>query len=205
LLNESCRSSIYQNYPEEGKLIIVEGSDGAGKTTLITHLMKTLNIPKAPRACTSEGGPVDDLHGWTTRTLNDHLRKQRPYEINDRFPLLSEPIYGPLVRGSLRSGFDSSWYSHAWDALLQLKPAFIFCLPPISEVKRNVDNEDTTQMDGVVFNINAIYWQYYTLFQRMRGEMDQLIIKWDYTESRASQNLKTIEDRLQQHKESYGK
>lgn len=176
-------------------MIVVEGPDGAGKTTLIEQITQELEIPIAPRASASKEGPVIDLHGWTTRSLNQHIRGVVPLQIHDRYPLLSEPIYGPLVRGAMRPGFGTPWFKDAWEAFIFLRPIVVFCLPPVDEVVANV-SKPPIQMDGVVMNIRAIYWQYYTLMQRLRGEGKITVMFWDYTDARADNNMRMIFDRL---------
>lgn len=178
-------------------MVIVEGPDGGGKTTLIKELSESLGVEVAPRACSSETGPVKDLMGWTTRFLNHHSRNLNQFTLHDRFPLISEPIYGSLVRGYLSKGFDTPWYSEAWQLFTQLKPIIIFCLPPLDVVIENVKKEDIAQMDGVTFNIRGLYWQYNTLMHRLRAPKDHQTVFWDYTDPRAELNKKVILGHLQ--------
>ncbi|MCA1807247.1 MAG: ATP-binding protein [Actinobacteria bacterium] len=46
-------------------MIVVEGPDGAGKTTLIRDLSALLNIPVAPRVVSQETKAMVDLRQWT--------------------------------------------------------------------------------------------------------------------------------------------
>jgi len=137
--------------------IIIEGPDGAGKTTLVQELQD--HFPEMEihaRFCTSKGGPIPNLAEAVYKDA-----KGRPSNfIYDRHPLLSEYIYNTAIpTRSIRPDFLS-------DAMgrLRLRVArhalTVFCLPPFNEVKKNTERDAEDQMPGVVENIFDIYQQY---------------------------------------------
>lgn len=137
--------------------IILEGPDGSGKDTLMRHLIQEYHFVEHPRACTSEGGPVNRLDEWVIQDM-EQIHVQNP-SIYNRHPLISERIYAPIVRKSIPTGLlaDDWWWRHyrKWMARYAM---VIWCLPPLPVVRANVMR--CSQMPGVVSNINSIYAAY---------------------------------------------
>jgi len=73
-------------------MIIFEGPDGAGKTYSAEWLSNFSGIPLY-----HAGGPPTTREEILSRI--EHMLQNRK-QIFDRFPLISEPIYGPIIRGS---------------------------------------------------------------------------------------------------------
>src|SRR5690606_261228 len=96
----------------EETLIIVEGMDGSGKTTLAQQLSCWMGDVPIKRFVTS-GGPTNyDLLVRKTKAaltdLHDQvIQNQRPVVIYDRFPLISEAVYGSILRG--KNHFGDEW------------------------------------------------------------------------------------------------
>lgn len=168
-------------------MIIVEGPDGAGKTTLIQTLLRHTTLKLQDRAVTSEQGPVMDLREWTEKHLYMHSHTPDPLltrvsRLYDRFTLISEPIYGPITRGNLDPSFqDAEWLRLAWAYLQHHQPFFIFCLPPLEEVKRNLRH--LPQMNGVERYIGVIYWQYFAQAAQLYSSRLGHTVIYDYTAS----------------------
>lgn len=157
-------------------MIIVEGPDGSGKDTLIAQLMSDFGtlVVRGPRAVkSSHAGPVDNLGKWVAEDL-----RQWPWSeatrIYNRHPLISEPIYGPLLRGHVDPGFQMSW-DLAWNYFTS-NTLVIFCLPPLSVVMNNVSQ--ARDMPGVAENIEKI-WESYRAGAK---EYPGWAMKYDYTE-----------------------
>src|SRR5579859_7425003 len=106
-------------------MIIVEGPDGAGKTTLTEMLLASGVVSKIlPSTRITAKGDVDRMKYETDRYLRLHGNNHRIAV--DRF-LFSEMAYGPIMRG--KSSFTYGEYLHK---LLDLKMdmcPIIFCLP----------------------------------------------------------------------------
>lgn len=170
-------------------MFIVEGPDGAGKTTLIQRLQKELKFDVMPRPCTSDQG-VDpsSLANWVNEDLSRPVHSGGFY---DRYPLISEPIYGPLIRGQVATRFDDvKWFMDRLTMLQARNPVIVYCLPPRAEVLKNVDATHTLETDhlqGVNRMIGAIYDQYC-----VRAACDSLAFDvwvWDYTKEDADKDF----------------
>lgn len=154
-------------------MIIVEGPDGAGKTTLARTLSEQLQIPIAPKVVSSDAEIHNDLMVW----VSDNLRKGFHPVIYDRHRLISEPIYGPVLRSHLQDGFeDFGWLSSKLQQLRRLEPIIIWCLPPVDTVLQNIAS--LKQPPSVVDNILAVYWLYHHAAASWASEHRWV---WDYT------------------------
>ena len=151
-------------------MIIVEGCDNTGKSTLISTLQKTFNIPairsgmKSPTYQT-----MLEYHHWTAASPTPLVL--------DRHPVISDFIYGNLLRNGsesnpilLTSVLESSYV--------------IFAQPPFHIVAHTIDERD--QMSGVTDQLARIYAAYNTLFEA--HEPDQI---YDYTKPNALNALIT--------------
>jgi hypothetical protein len=164
-------------------MIIVEGPDGSGKTSLITMLAEKLDFEVMPRACTSDNG-VDPatLKEWVNRDLSLPIHQPKFY---DRHPLISEPIYGPLIRGHMADGWtDVGWLASRLNILRIKEPFFIFCLPPMGAVLYNIAEEhgyETKHLRGIHTHGRALYEMYcMRAAQEISYPFTQVWV-WDYT------------------------
>lgn len=158
-------------------MIILEGPDGGGKTTLAKRLMADLDLPLHKRASDSLSGPVVDLYAWTVDDITTW--HSQPLSLYDRHPLTSEHIYGPHVRGQVRPGFEMTNPGISRMRRYMRKHAVIvLCLPPLSVVRENVAGE-IEQMPGVVENIEYIYESYRMMLHIW--PLDSQIARYDYT------------------------
>jgi len=87
-------------------LYIFEGPDGAGKTTMVDHLKKTLEIAGSTVALVHLSYKPSLTEQWAEAR---HLYEDGGYDviIMDRSPE-SELCYGPILRNSVR-GNDEEW------------------------------------------------------------------------------------------------
>lgn len=158
-------------------MIVLEGPDGGGKTTLLKRLSADTGLPAHARASDSVAGPVKDLYGWTVTDIDSW--GTQPLSIYDRHPLTSEHIYGRAVRNSLRPGFEMMNPRMAeMRKQLRRDGLIIVCLPPFSVVQENVASE-IEQMPGVLENIKHIYDCYEMMLYIW--PLDSHICRYDYT------------------------
>ncbi len=142
--------------------IIVEGPDGAGKTTLITALLNEIpHMFPAQRAVQSDGSRVPRLDQWVIQTVNQ--MPQMGPSIFDRHAIISEPVYGPICRGTLPGMFAEPWWVKSMTTRTAYDCLLVVALPELSVVRENVKNTETTQMNGVVEHIDAIWHAYRSL------------------------------------------
>jgi hypothetical protein len=147
--------------------IIVEGPDGAGKSTLVKRLVDTGLFCQYPRASDSTKGPVTELGEWVRKAGLDMITCAPA--VFDRHPLISEPIYGPICRGAMRPMFDNVGWLHRHIADLTLCALVIWCLPPFEEVQSNVVDPTVPQMSNVAANIATIYNMYRQVAEQWPG------------------------------------
>lgn len=154
--------------------MIIEGPDGGGKTTLLRQLAEEFpDIPTHSRACTSQGGPLRGpaLYDWAADDLASWY--DAPVHFYDRHPLVSEYIYGPIVRGVIESRFHHTTLRRrfAHHALV------IVCLPPLEVVRASVS--DDKDMPGVTTHIDALWHVYASL--RAMWPTTAGLVHYDYT------------------------
>jgi energy-coupling factor transporter ATP-binding protein EcfA2 len=139
-------------------MIIVEGPDGSGKSTLVNNLARILRLPVASKVVGSDTQPLVNLRDWTETNVGKGFQPL----IFDRHRLISEPIYGPAMRKRQDAEFyDLSWLSDMMWRFYQINPVIIYCLPDILTVRENVLREDTDN-EAVRNHIAAIYAGYVT-------------------------------------------
>lgn len=144
-------------------MIVVEGPDGAGKSTLVQKMIEAFGLEEFP---TSEGDR-DNMYKHTISRGYIGLEEMVSPSGNktlvfDRW-YFSELVYGPLWRDGY-CAFTPTQQKHFDQVIRAVQPPIIFCLPELSTVKKNV--EASHQLDKVSETIEKIYWKYYRLWQR---------------------------------------
>lgn len=147
-------------------MIIVEGPDGAGKTTLIEYLSKTTGTPQAPRAVSSDAVAQLDIRSYVETQLSQGFRNL----LFDRFALISGPIYGAQTGMAHPNEVfaDLDWVIDMERQFLLSRALVVYCLPPLEEVKYNLGKDRASQaVVGSYHNLEVIYWSY-----RARAALD---------------------------------
>lgn len=161
-------------------MIIVEGPDGAGKTTLIEWIETAFGLTREPRVVGSDTIAMVDLKAWVEEHNGIGWARPAP-KLYDRHRLISEFIYGPIMGRPPEPGFDDlGWVANELIHFYNHKPILIYCLPPIDYVRRNVRRADTD--NSAVENRTDGLWVSYS---RMLAN-DFLFadaFHWDYTET----------------------
>lgn len=138
-------------------MIVVEGPDGAGKTTLIEAIVDLLQLPVADRVVGKDTQALVNLKHWTEANVNRGFQKM----VYDRHRLISEPIYGPILRDQPQEGFvDLDWLVTMMRKFYACKPVLIYCLPPLEEVLHNVKYDTDNDNSAVEAKITRIYSAY---------------------------------------------
>ena len=181
-------------------MIIVEGPDGAGKTTLINRLASELDLPVAPRVVSKDAEAMVDLKDWTEKNLMEGFQAT----IFDRHRLISEPIYGPILRDTPEPGFDDPyWFINMMYNLYDLEPIIIYCLPPYEVVYNNVKYDPDNKVVAGGLQMRLIWGAYYNkaVTEVVHRPLHTMI--YDYTQQYSSnvlpQMIYRITERLQRH------
>ena len=130
-------------------MIIIEGPDGAGKSTLIKSLRLTNpDLKLAPRPCTSLGGPLvgEDLLQW----LRDYSLMYG--YVYDRHPCISGAVYDSVYSRPVERRLQQRLHEAFLEALESAR--VIYCRPPRREIIRAVN--ESAQMDSVDRKIHRI-------------------------------------------------
>jgi hypothetical protein len=146
-------------------IIIIEGPDGAGKTTLAGELVDHFNLRYV-----HEGPPPQDIDPLEYYT--DLLTSYRDDNIVfDRFAL-GERVYGPILRGTDRLT-EEKW--KIFRRLMQRFGAFhILCLPPYPVCYNSWSRKDRREL----FQDVELFRQSWIAFQDFDAEFD---LVYDYT------------------------
>lgn len=139
-------------------LIVVEGCDGSGKSTLLENArieIRKRYFVQVRHSCRPlELG--DAIHFM--RTVN-YAAGRLPV-MADRHPLISEPIYGPILRGThlFESHFNYSKPHFRYETLRDFVARIIYCRPSLETVRRNI--MVNPQLAGVAEKIESLYAAY---------------------------------------------
>lgn len=175
-------------------IVIVEGMDGTGKTTLIQQLAHYLDVK--PKKFIKSSGPYEDfkrtLVASTIPEINEletASAKGAPIKrLYDRFPLISEAVYGPILRG--RNCFGDQYYSLR-SRLLALKTVIIYCRPDRDVIYTNV--QQTPQMKGVLEHFGELLDAYDKLFVELTDSpVNSYITVYDYTRDEVRELIHNI-------------
>lgn len=155
-------------------MIVVEGPDGSGKTTMVERLKSEFALEQIPRAANSDAEYTQPLDEWVDMVQ----MRAREGIILDRHQLISHLMYGPTMRRVLYGNFQNVfWLNHRLELFWESKPIVVLCLPPLDEVKANleVDEHKVAQADIEVF-----YWNYHAFLANHLH--DDYLLHWDYTQ-----------------------
>lgn len=162
-------------------MIIVEGPDGGGKSTLVQVLSNRLDIIPQTKAVSSQMTVAADL--GLKHYIEEHLTMGFGPRLYDRFALVSGPIYGPFFGMTQPNDvFENQKDAAEWQVKFrQMKPIIIYCLPPLRDLKRNLMSsfDDTNRNNVDVFT--KIYWAYQMAANRDIASGTGCTYTYDYT------------------------
>lgn len=148
--------------------IIVEGPDGAGKTTLIQSLLDT--EPTQPVRNKMED--KQDFDQWWPEILNWHGNVFVP--LHDRF-FYSELVYGPVIRGCIKAKMTTIVRVQKE---LRSGAALIYCRPSFAAIQAAAS--DKPQMAGVLDNLEILVKEYDTLLMQEATEYGRRFYLYDW-------------------------
>jgi len=161
-------------------MIIVEGFDNTGKTTLVKRLESTLG-------CTAKKspGPKDTgiLFAWVQIQLRDSYNRNILY---DRFPVISDSVYGKHLRN--RDPFRNTEDGRVLvEKVISRDPLIIWCDPGMGIA---LDFGEREQMKGVADKAKTLYLEYQEIMHKLSA-MGASIIKYNYNAPMADVKLAT--------------
>lgn len=138
--------------------MLVEGLDSSGKTTLANQIASFFKTEVR-----HDLGPktFHDMSEWMLEQV-PIINHGGPVAVYDRWPLISEGVYGPLLRG--KSEFDqlsstAVAASALWDYYTgHYRVVIIYCNPGLERIRETLENNE--QMHGVADNLNHLYGAY---------------------------------------------
>ena len=169
------------------KLIIIEGMDNTGKSTLVKKLSSYLphhEVVVSP-------GPCANHVQWCIDELN-----RTDNRIYDRFPVFSETVYGNIIRGYSTL---NNYLDQLLSMLVDTNPLIIYCDPGLEVIRGTFHERE--QMAGVKENDAKCLDAYRNLMkttQKILGTDN--VIYYDFTEDPDAQR---ILDRLEEHYNEY--
>lgn len=165
-------------------MIIVEGCDNAGKTTLVSQLsgeLKLLTICNRRR-------PESIERSWDYFTAIMIAAQEFP-TIFDRWQPISEPIYGPICRNTHL--FSMTARIHQLKEMhdrFGMEALLIYCRPSLKKI---LDFGEREQMDGVIANAQAIVSKYDEDMLWIHHTFDHItVVRYDYEQPGAYDEIK---------------
>ena len=161
-------------------MLILEGPDGGGKTTLGKQLQGYVYTRPPEVLLSSTSGPSAGLaewwesQVWSPVSSTDHL-------VYDRTTFISDPIYAPIWnRKLIRSAATVAHYLHVLKNRGNVR--IIFCLPPLATILEN-NAKDKEPLKGTNKLKLELLWNLYWLraFEMRESWGVHRIATWDYT------------------------
>ena len=153
-------------------MIIVEGMDNSGKTTLISRLTKDLGL-KVVKSPTPLDMAFEDAQVW----LAEQLQNNEPLTIYDRFHPISEVVYGPILRGVHH--YPVVQWVEIMYKLNRCRPTIIYCRPSTATI---LDWKERDQLTGVMDRAPALIEAYDHIFTTVIKNLCMLTFHYDYVE-----------------------
>lgn len=150
-------------------VVVVEGCDGAGKTTLIEQAREGQRERYFLTVRASRYPP----NLKTAFQYLQWIKHQRDFDLLlDRIHFISDRVYGPILRN------EDLFKEMPLDFGLQEVSVIVYCRPPLETILSNVAL--TNQMVGVSDHTEALYKKYDELMLslQMRGRK---VVTYDYT------------------------
>lgn len=151
-------------------MIIVEGMDNSGKTQLSAHLAEKFDLKIIKRS-----GPPKDRASFVIDTIESLVLN--PEVIFDRHPIISEGVYGPLLRGVNVFESEATTWEFYIDRLVVNNPLLIYCRPPDEKI---LSFGSRSQMGGVIDNARRLITGYDKMMKKVE-ERGLPIIRYDFT------------------------
>lgn len=156
-------------------MIVIEGPDGAGKSTLIHRLLGQL-----PLRVLHGGGPPSSVAELRDRVWSSHQR----YPVLDRWAAISELVYGRVLRGETAIP-EQELYA----AIERFNPTIIYCRPPMDVLLSRLGNthrpekvyKSEEHCQEVISRYTKIVEAYDLLTQQLQELSIATVVHYDHT------------------------
>ncbi len=163
--------------------IIVEGVDGSGKTTLLEDLRRTVKkryfvmLRHSCRPLTSK----DAIQFYAMLSM----ASPELTLLVDRHPLISEPIYGPILRGKdLLEEYSADF---RLKMIQETTETLVYCRPNTNRIVQCLASNP--QLTGVEQNIMRLIGAYDLVMQQIAKSTNIRVIPYDWAADNALENL----------------
>lgn len=159
-------------------MIIVEGPDGSGKTTLAKKLADKFGLDyRRHDSVSSVEGPLgDSIISW----WNEQIFENSPTAIYDRCFYVSELMYQPIMVGRRLIAGTHKMIGGIAD-LWQCEPQMIFCLPPWSTSEHIVLAQNQKLKNVTRDGIAKVHWGYSAMYQLWANSLFEAVTRYDFT------------------------
>jgi len=151
-------------------LIVIEGPDGAGKSTLMNSLR--LKFDRRAMFVTRASKPAG-FNQLTDELIWLAMVPDTSIVFCDRHPYISEQVYGPILRDKSVFPEMSATTSLMYERMLGI----VYCRPPRDTIKRQLMLED--HIPGVPQNIDRLIDAYDVLMAATSSQTN--VLTYDYT------------------------
>ena len=141
-------------------MIVVEGMDNSGKSTLAKHLAEKFRLKYLHSPSEYRNDP-NLMVDWALKQLSD-----QKLAVYDRFSPISDRVYGPVLRGGTPYN-DTAAGKSVVKLLRKVPHLIIYCRP---ERERILNFGSRGQMDGVIPQAVKLLEAYDNLMKKMQLE-----------------------------------
>lgn len=150
-------------------MVIIEGMDNSGKSSLIDKL-----LPSYPFSVIHSRTYWDEDPDHWVKGIQEVMEAATRRDIFcDRFPVITESVYGPVLRGKNVLSDHPSW-PDLLQELARVQPVIIYCRPPLHKL---VQWGTRGQMDGVKERALDLIAQYDRVMKAFKN-----VCTYDYTQ-----------------------